>query len=313
MCAAMNFPDAPTVGQTYLQYTWDGEKWVTVSVIPILRGYLSGFTMVWTSGISMSISPGMAADSTGVAYISLSTPWSKVTSAWAAGGGQGGIDTGTFAANSTYYWFVIRNPTNGLVDILFSLSATAPTLPSGYTQFRRIGAMMSTSGGTWYKFVQDGDTFLFDTPVNGTPIANPSTTAFTYLLKVPFSIRVEAIVFLAALANAGSDQAISWYATQTGMADVVSNVAGVTSTAAWVSGAPSTVSIGALNYIFTSSGRIRIRLQGSAAGTTFYVTTFGWRDSRGRDGAIVSLEREDRIELQPADLSDGLPHLNRNE
>jgi hypothetical protein len=251
---------------------------------PVLRGYLSGFILTWTSGTSISIGPGMAVDSTFAAYMTLTSVWSKTNAPWSAGGGGGARDTGAFTGPGTSYWFVIRNPTTGAVDLLFSASPTAPTLPPGFTQFRRIGATLISAGNVWLNFTQDGDTFLLNTPITGNAITNPSTTAFTYALSVPGAIRVEAIAFVGVLANANGDQSISWYATQTGFADIAPNVAGVASTAAWISVAPGSVSLGALNYIFTGNSQIRLRFQASAAGTTVEVMTFGWRDTRGKDG-----------------------------
>jgi len=48
-----------------------------------------------------------------------------------AGSGANGLDTGTLAANTWYYKWVINNGTT--TAALASLSATAPTMPSGYT------------------------------------------------------------------------------------------------------------------------------------------------------------------------------------
>ena len=49
--------------------------------------------------------------------------------------GVNGLDTGSLAANTWYYLFLIYNPTTSTVASLYSLSATAPTLPTGYTAF----------------------------------------------------------------------------------------------------------------------------------------------------------------------------------
>lgn len=74
------------------------------------------------------------------ANIVLSSGFNKVTgSTFAAGTGLGGLDTGTIAANTFYYLFAIYNPTTEASDVLFSLSETSPTLPSGYTKKRLIG------------------------------------------------------------------------------------------------------------------------------------------------------------------------------
>lgn len=56
----------------------------------------------------------------------------------AATSGAGGLDTGSVAAGNWYYVYVIYNEST--VASLISLSSTAPTLPSGYTKFARVGA-----------------------------------------------------------------------------------------------------------------------------------------------------------------------------
>lgn len=311
---AMDFPNTPTVGQTYLQYTWDGEKWVTtqagvvrydsaqslsgpqqaqaqsnIGVLQPLRGYLSGFILVWTSGTSISIGGGVATDSTFAAYISMPGAMSKTTAAWAAGGGNGALDTGTFAASKTYFWFAIRNPTNALVDVLFSLSPNAPTLPSGYTQFRRIGATLTDVSPVFLNFMQDGDTFSLASPIAAAGVVNPGTVAFALQLNTPGGIRLEAKVFIGVLANSGAaDQAISWYATETTWpADLAPNFTNVVSFSAYASALTGTFVLGGINYIFTNTAaQVRIRLQQSAAGTTVRWTTYGWRDTRGKDGGV---------------------------
>ena len=53
--------------------------------------------------------------------------------------GVGGLDTGASAINTWYSVWVIWNPTTSTSAALASLSATAPTMPSGYTHKARIG------------------------------------------------------------------------------------------------------------------------------------------------------------------------------
>jgi len=65
--------------------------------------------------------------------------------------GANGLNTGTLAINTWYHKYVIFNPNTGTVAALCSLSATAPTLPSGYTHWMRMGAFQ-TDGTTANKF-----------------------------------------------------------------------------------------------------------------------------------------------------------------
>lgn len=80
-------------------------------------------------------------------YASLNGVFMEVTSditkgidaTWTAGTGNGGLDTGTVQSSQVYYIHIIHNLTSGVVDGLFSLSRTAPTMPSGYAERRCIG------------------------------------------------------------------------------------------------------------------------------------------------------------------------------
>jgi hypothetical protein len=56
-----------------------------------------------------------------------------------AGSGANGLDTGTLSAVTWYSVWVIYNPTTFTTAGLLSLSATSPTLPSGYTMKARVG------------------------------------------------------------------------------------------------------------------------------------------------------------------------------
>lgn len=63
-----------------------------------------------------------------------------------------GLDTGTLANNTWYNVFMIYNGTT--VGALMSLSASAPTLPSGYTFFARVGSVRIDSSGHIIGFQQ---------------------------------------------------------------------------------------------------------------------------------------------------------------
>jgi len=57
--------------------------------------------------------------------------------------GANGLDTGSQASDTMYYIWAIKNPTSKAVAGLASLSGTSPTMPSGYTLKRVIGAIRS--------------------------------------------------------------------------------------------------------------------------------------------------------------------------
>ena len=159
------------------------------------RGHISGLIMSTVgSSATMTISPGQAADSTTAQLLTLGTAIAKTTASWAVGTATGGLDTGAIATNTWYHFYVIRRPDTGVVDVLFSLSASSPTLPANYTQFRRIGAGRTNASSQWIRFFQDGDLFQWETPLLDVDVTSPGTAAVTRTLTVPTGVRVAAIV-----------------------------------------------------------------------------------------------------------------------
>lgn len=73
----------------------------------------------------------------------------------ASASGINGLDTGALAASTWYSVWVISNGTT--IASLLSLSATAPTMPAGYTYRRRVGCVYITSSNLVNAFKQVGD------------------------------------------------------------------------------------------------------------------------------------------------------------
>ena len=71
------------------------------------------------------------------------------TGIFTAGSGNNGLDTGARTASTFYRTFVIQNNSTLNYDILFSVSATSPTVPSGYTNLGIMDyAMIRVNGST---------------------------------------------------------------------------------------------------------------------------------------------------------------------
>lgn len=69
----------------------------------------------------------------------------------AANVGANGIDAGSLAANTLYAIYLIYNPTgSGTAALLVSTSRTAPTLPSGYPYYTRLGYIFTDSSSNFY-------------------------------------------------------------------------------------------------------------------------------------------------------------------
>ena len=49
-------------------------------------------------------------------------------------------------SNSTYYAYLIQRPDTLVTDVIFSLSSSAPSLPTDYTRYQRIGSVVRIGG-----------------------------------------------------------------------------------------------------------------------------------------------------------------------
>jgi hypothetical protein len=109
----------------------------------------------------------------------------QIDAAWVAGDNAGGLDTGSVAADTFYYCYVIHNPTTGVSDAIFTATYNSPTLPTGYTKKAYRGAILTDGAGNIRKFIRKGNVFTFDAPIiNYTP--TPTTGVFaSYTMTVP--------------------------------------------------------------------------------------------------------------------------------
>jgi len=270
---------------------FDGTDWVVLDPLPaaastVPRSYIAGLTLSTAgSSATMSIAAGQAADSTNVALINLASAISKTTSAWAVGSGNGGLDTGSPANNTSYHFHLIRRPDTGVADVLFSLSATSPTLPANYTQFRRIGSARTNGSAQWVRFFQDGDLFQLETPVLDITTTGEAATAITRTLgSIPTGIRVGAI-FNYNVSDPGNANNIPAYFSDLNTADLdPSQTAAPLASSLSLSNS----SIGGMTKIevmTNTSAQIRSRRGSVGVSGTWVmkIATLGWRDSRGKD------------------------------
>ena len=96
--------------------------------------YIGGLTISKDSGSpndTILIDPGAAYDSTKQVVLALDVLTSKQNT--------------TQSASTTYYVYIIGNATGSTIDILISTEASVPTLPAGYTLYRKIGSYTTNS------------------------------------------------------------------------------------------------------------------------------------------------------------------------
>jgi hypothetical protein len=239
-----------------------------------LQNYLTGLTLS-TAGSSgtFGIAAGEAADSTNVILMLLNSAYTKTTASWAVGSGNGAIDTGAIAGSTWYHVYLIERVDTGVVDVLFSLSATSPTMPTNYTLFRRIGSMKTDGSNHWILFTQTGDQFIWNVRVldaNSTSVPNTRTNV---TLTVPTGVVVNALFsWFASPGGSGTNVLItslqeSDQAPSNQLSDIIYN-AGVLTTQ---------------DFARLTDTSARISVRGSSAVGAFSINTYGWIDTRGKN------------------------------
>jgi hypothetical protein len=239
------------------------------------RSWLSGLMLSAAGGTTtFGVTAGQCADSTNAAIMNVPAALTKtVSSAWSEGNGGGALDTGSTTANTWYHVFAISDAVGVTTDILVSRSPTAPTLPAGFTLFRRIGSMKTDASFHWLGFVQTGDLFNYNTAIVdlGATIAINTITNVT--LTVPTGIVVVAWF---------SATWISTNAVETSV-NILPKTMGMTGSpmALWAQ-SNNFIAAGHFNVPTDTSGRIQVDALADTG--TLGITTLGYRDRRGTDG-----------------------------
>jgi hypothetical protein len=245
------------------------------------RGYIDGLILANNgSGTqSISVAQGACRDSTNAQDITLASVFFKsLAGTWTQGTGSSGspvngLDTGSVAASTWYHVFVISNGTN--VDVLFSTSASSPTMPGGWSYRRRIGSIRTDASKNVLGFVQVGDEFLWNTQITDANNATLGTTITNVTLTVPTGVQVWAI-FGAGIKNSGGVVSLSIYSPD----EQDTSATGF-----------FTVCLGAITSQLGNAAWVRIRTNTSAAircvaslaSSVLDIGTVGWVDQRGRN------------------------------
>lgn len=118
----------------------------------------------------------------------------QIDGTWVVGNNQGGLDGGAVGADTWYHVFAIHDITNDITDVLFSSSFDSPTLPTGYTKSRRIGAVLTDGSANITGFTQVGNQFIWDDPPLDIDVASPATGSRTLAaISTPLGVKCVAI------------------------------------------------------------------------------------------------------------------------
>lgn len=256
----------------------DGANWFTTGqnyqrtfATSLFPGFLSGLELSTAgSSATFGIAVGAANDTTNATLMVLASAYTKTTSAWAVGTGNGALDTGTIAPSTWYHVWLIARSDTGVVDVLVSTSVSAPTMPTNYDRKRRIGSMKTNGSSQWTKFTQSYDTFIWQDSVNdGVSVGSGSRTSVT--LTVPTGVVVTALARVNISSGGGPNSFVftSLFETDiaaSGNVDLNQQAAGA---------------LDAANIARLTNTSAQIGVRGSAT-LTPGIYTYGWIDPRGK-------------------------------
>lgn len=178
--------------------------------------------------------------------------------------GANGIDAGSLGVSTKYYTFVIEKA-DFTTAALGSLSPTAPTLPTGYVYFRRVGMVKTDASSHILPFTHVNDKWYYSTAIRDVNNNAVGTTTIKAALSVPNVQGVTAFVASTGFAAAS----VTYYIWPGFLPDTAKNG-------------------GALNISTTGGGTIdksvevdssaQINIQSGSASTTVVIDLLGWQD-----------------------------------
>lgn len=251
-----------------------------LGLLPGTFGFLYGLTLSNNAGDAtndIDIAAGTAAsDAAAPTLITLASSITKrLDAAWAVGTNQGGLDTGSIA-NTTYHVWLIQRSDTSVVDVLFSTSATSPTMPANYDRKRRIGSIRR-SASTILAFTQNGDEFLWKAGIADATSQSVGTTSALVALSVPTGVKANALFNASIVSDtAGTRLLITSPDQNTAVANTPSGNFQLYVSAANQAGSCF------INMRTDTSGQVRVVSNATSATCGLSIVTHGYIDTRGR-------------------------------
>lgn len=228
----------------------------------------------------IDIAAGACISDDGTTVITIAAAMGKqLDVAWAAGGTPGAVAGGRSSAagiaNTTYHVWAVSKNAGVDPDIIIDVSATAPTMPSGYTKKKCIGSIIR-SGGAILAFNQINDRFFLTLPITDVNATNPGTAAVARTITAPANMLAILHVQFANIASA----AAGYYCLITAMfqADATPTQANAT----WTPNGTGNLNASTLEMVIPldSNSQVRTRQAVSAGGDMVKIKTIGWIDTR---------------------------------
>lgn len=274
-----------TVGSDELEDGGVAEVDLSANILSMFRGHIHGLITsnnATDSDHDIDITAGVAVADNSDVFMSLDSAMTKQLDAtWAAGTNAGGLFSGTIAADTWYHVFLIKNVVTGAVDAGFDTSVTAANIPSGYTAYRRIGSILTDATSNILGYTQIGDEFIWDEIWDENNQANPGTAVVTITVDyVPTGVPVLAKIGYN-LYNDETSVCYAWIASGNSSPTFAASAGRALATARDAS-SYSKFDGGIIDVWTNENAEIKYRLSFSGATVSFYMSTHGWKDNRGK-------------------------------
>lgn len=262
--------------------------------VPALTGVINGLTYGNNASDAtndIDIAAGGCMDATGAYWLQISAITKRLDASWAVGTNQGGLDTGSIADTGYFIWAIARSDT-GVTDVLFSTSATAPTMPANYDYKRLFGWFRRASSAIvafkTYETAGGGIEFAWSAPTVDVSAATVGTSRSLQTVRVPSGLSVQATLAVTLSFAAGVTQSLNISCPD--QAD-----AGVNATTAIQGTAGFNQSVGLSSggqFVDTNSGSVawtqrvrtnssaQVAMRASGASATVNASTIGFEWSR---------------------------------
>lgn len=253
-------------GEVYVADGAGSGAWTAQQIPAFMNKHIAGLTFINGTDATndIQILSGTCRDSTNTEDMTLSAAITKrLDASWAVGDGNGGLDTGSIA-NTTYHIWLIKRTDTGVVDALFSASATAPTMPSNYDKKRRIGSIQRISNslqGILVHEIEGGGIQVQLTSPTDTNMANSTVASNKVITGLPTGVAFEAIFQQSAIT---SFSAVS--------------TPGITPNANKPTGDTAVTISGIQTVVTDTSAQVAFISTGNSGVANFYLR--GWKDFR---------------------------------
>jgi hypothetical protein len=275
----------------------DGTNWRVAgtaaslsSEVRLSRGYIDGLTLELDADTAhdIKVNVGVARDAADGTNLSLTASFVKQIDAnWAEGTAAGGFPSGLTLTADTWYHFFIIKKSDSTIDGGFDTSVTAANLltdATSYTEYRRLGSVLTDSSSNITAFTQIGDFFQWDDPPLDVSGVAQSTTAVTRTMSCPPGGKFGLLLNAQIVANSTTHvRAFISSLDQTDAAPGSTAAPGASigmQAPVGATGPDNTDGNMSVVAVFSNtSSQIRTRANGSC---DLYIATIGYGDLRGR-------------------------------